>query len=298
MDPVDPASIPVPPPTDQPTDQPAVEPTDQSAVEPTVAPAPRRTPRAVTVTLATIGLLAITAASATVTVAVGKPDHQHRTVALAPGASPSAKAGASATPSAAATAPSASPSPTPVPVPSLSLAPAPSSTVHGTVNGNTHGGDLRYFLLPIPDGGESYGSPDGTDLTTDDLAKEYSKSTDIKGVLDSYGYQEAVYRQYRTADGRMEVSTRLLRFSSRENAKAFAQGATFSKGDQVDVDGDSEAKGYVFKPEQQAFTGELIGISYVGDVEYEVTVDVKGDPDKALLADAMKRQRDRLGSGG
>ncbi|PYC76095.1 hypothetical protein C7C46_23075 [Streptomyces tateyamensis] len=261
--------------------------------EPPGSPAPRRPARAVTVALATAGLLAVTAVSATVTVAVGKPDHPRRTAAAA--AAPSSGASASAS---APAAPSSSPSPTPVPVPSLSLAPAPGSTVHGTVNGNTHGGDLRYFLLPIPDGGESYGSPDGVALTMDDLSKEYSKSTDIKSVLDSYNYQESVYRQYRTADGRLEVSARLMRFSSRDYARDFAKNATFSKGDPVDVDGDSNAKGYVFKPEQQAFTGELIGVSFVGDVEYEITVDVKGDPDKALLADAMKRERDRLSSGG
>jgi hypothetical protein len=42
----------------------------------------------------------------------------------------------------------------------------------------------------------------------------------------------------------------------------------------------------------------MIGVSSTGDVEYEIRVYVKGTPDKALLADAMKRQRDRLGSGG
>lgn len=183
-------------------------------------------------------------------------------------------------------------------MPSLSLAPEPSSTLHGTVNGSTHGGDLRFFLIPIPDGGESYGSADGSSLSTDDLAKQYSQSTDIKSILDSYGFQESVYRQYRTADGSMEVSARLMRFSSRDNARQFAANATFSKGQSIGVDGDSEAKGYAFKPEQQAWTGEMIGVSYVGDVEYEVTVDVKGDPNKALLSDAMKRQRDRLSSGG
>ncbi|WP_344444060.1 hypothetical protein [Kitasatospora nipponensis] len=261
---------------------------------PEFAPQPaRRRPRALTVTLATLGLLAVTAASATVTVAVGKPDHV-RTAAAPAVATPTA----TASPSAAATPSPAPTSAAPVPLPSLTLAPAPSSTVHGTVSGSTHGGDLRYFLVPIPDGGESYGSPDGTALTMDDLAKEYSKSTDIAGILASYSYKEAADRQYRTADGQMEVTSRLMRFATRDDARQFAQAATFSKGDPVDVAGDGEAKGYVFKPEQQAFTGELIGVSYVGDVEYEVTVDVKGDPDKALLADAMKRQRDRLATGG
>lgn len=265
-----------------------------SASEPHAAPEPapadRRLPRAATVALATVGLLAITAASAAVTVVVGKPA-QARTVAAA-GAAP---ASAAATPSAS---PSASAAATPTDTPSPSLVPSPSSTLHGTLSGSTHGGDLRYFLIPIPDGGESYGSADGTVLTTDDLAKQYDNSSDIKGILGSYGYQESVYRQYRTADGSMEVSSRLIRFSSRDNARQFAASAGFSKGDSISVDGDSEARGFVFKPDQQAFSGHLVGVAYVGDVEYEVTVDVKGDPDKALLSDAMKRQRDRLSSAG
>ncbi|MFF7637305.1 hypothetical protein ACFZB9_29760 [Kitasatospora sp. NPDC008050] len=242
------------------------------------------------VTLATLGLLVVTAASATVTVAVGRPDHPH---------SRAAAAGASSAPSPDPDAgPGPSASPTPVPLPTVTLAPAPTSTLHGTVNGATHGGDLRFFLLPIPDGGESYGSPDGVAVSMDDLAKEYANAAGLKAVLDSYGYQEAVYRDYRTADGKAEVTARLMRFSSADNAKAFLQGASYGDGQATGVDGDSEARGFVFKPEQQAYTGGLVGVSCVGDVEYEVKVSVKGDPDKALLADVMKRQRDRLVTGG
>ncbi|MDH6141471.1 hypothetical protein P3T35_003490 [Kitasatospora sp. GP30] len=245
---------------------------------------PRRVPRGVTVTLATLGLLAVTAASATVTVAVGRPDHPHR-AAVAATTGP----GTGAAPST---------GPTPVPLPSITLAPEPGSTLHGTADGGTHGGDLRYFLLPVPDGAEPYGSPDGTALTVDDLAAQYAQSTGIKSVLDSYGYQEAVSRRYRTADGKAEVESRLMRFATQGSAQGFANGASFAGGSPIDVPGDSTAKAYVFKPEQQAFTGRLVGVSTVGDVEYEVTVDVKGDPDQGLLADAMKRQRDRLSHGG
>lgn len=257
---------------------------------PEVPAAARRRSRAAAVTLATVGLLVVTAASATVTVAIGRPDHGHaRSVAAGANSSPSPAPGGDLGPS---------DSPSPVPLPTITLAPAPSSTLHGTVNGSTHGGDLRYFLLPIPDGGESYGSPDGVALDLDDLAKDYAQSDQIKPVLDSYGYQEAVYREYRTADGRAEVSARLMRFSSADNAKAWLQGASYGDGPPTSVDGDSEAKGFVFKPEQQAYTGGLVGVSRVGDVEYEVKVSVKGDPDKALLADVMKRQHDRLVAGG
>ncbi|TQF04143.1 hypothetical protein E6W39_20315 [Kitasatospora acidiphila] len=257
--------------------------------------APRRVPRGVAVALATLGLLAVTAASATVTVAVGRPDHPHRAAVAAVAAVAAATTGPS---TGAATSGGPTPLPVPVPLPSITLAPEPGSTLHGTVDGGTHGGDLRYFLLPVPDGAEPYGSPDGTALTVDDLAAQYAQSTGIKSVLDSYGYQEAVSRRYRTADGKAEVESRLMRFATQGNAQGFANGASFANGSPIDVPGDSTAKGYVFKPDQQAFTGRLVGVSTVGDVEYEVTVDVKGDPDQGLLADAMKRQRDRLSHGG
>jgi hypothetical protein len=253
--------------------------------EPAPLAAGRGRSRAVTVTLATLGLLVITAASATVTVAVGKPEHKHKAASAAPSPAPVAGIGNS-------------PSPVPEPLPSITLGAAAGSNLHGTFDGSTHGGDLRFFLVPIPDGGESYGSADGTTVSRDDLAQEYSKSSDIQSILDSYGYQEAVSRRYRTADGREEVEAQLMRFSSPGNAGDFAKNANFSDATTIDVAGDSNAKGFVFKPEQQAWTGHMIGISHVGDVEYEVTVDMQGDPDPAVLADAMKRQHDRLSNGG
>ncbi|MER5638372.1 hypothetical protein ABT095_15605 [Kitasatospora sp. NPDC002227] len=253
----------------------------------------RRRPRAVTVALATAGLLAVTAASAAVTVAVGRPDGR-TTVAARPPVAQQSKS-ASASPSASPT-PSATPSAAPVtPTPT----PAPSSTVHGTVDGQTHGGDIRYFLLPLPEGAEVYGSADGNSLSSKEVAAEFGSTDDIAGVLDSYGYQDdAADRHYRTLDGKQDVMTRLLRFKSRQMAKEFARGTTFKSGDTFDIDGDDEAHGVILKPEQQAWTGELIGVGSVGDIEYEVKVLVKGTPDKALLMDAMKRQRERLATGG
>jgi hypothetical protein len=240
------------------------------------------------VALASVGLLAVTATSATVTVAVGKPDAKPRAVAAAPksSASPTASTGPS---------PSATPSAAPKP----SLAPTPSSTVHGTVDGSTHGGDIRFFLVPMPAGSESYGSADGTTLSTKDVCAEFSNASEMPDVLNSYGFRDdAAERRYRTADGQQEVLSRLLRFKSRQMAKEFADGMSFKSGDAFDIDGDDGAKGIMMKPEQEAWTGKMVGISYVGDIEYQVTVYVKGTPDKALLMDAMKRQRDQLANGG
>ncbi|MFE9428758.1 hypothetical protein ACFYNO_38090 [Kitasatospora sp. NPDC006697] len=241
--------------------------------------------------MATFALLVVAAASATVTVAVGSPDRGQTATASASPAGPAAPAAPAAVPPAPA-------APTSAPLPTVTLAPPAGAGLHGTVDGATHGGDLRYFLLPVPDGGQPYGSPDGIAMSIPDLAKQYDSATDIGGVLGSYGYQEAATRRYRTADGRLEVSTRLMRFSSESNAQAFGDGETFHSSTPVDVPGDGAAKGFLMKPEQQAFTGHVIGISHVGDVEYEVTVYVKGDPDPSLLTDVMKRQHDRLTSGG
>ncbi|GJF29354.1 hypothetical protein KNE206_20540 [Kitasatospora sp. NE20-6] len=171
--------------------------------------------------------------------------------------------------------------------------------MHGTVHGSTHGGDIRFFLLPMPGGAEPYGSADGTKLSTDDVADEFGNSDEMPEILRSYGYKnDAAERRYRTADGSQEVHVRLLRFSSRSNAQEFASGMTFGSGDSFRIAGDGNARGVMLKPEQEAWTGEMIGVSFSGDIEYEVTVLVKGTPDKALLVDAMKRQRERLASGG
>jgi hypothetical protein len=241
------------------------------------------------------GLLAVTAASAAVTVAVGRPDRSAHPAAAAapPVAGPGSSASASQGPSAG---PTPTPPPAPSPTPTPTVAPRPSSTLQGSVSGGKHSGDLRYFLLPVPDDADPYGSPDGAMMSMDDLQARYSKSVDLKGILDSWGFKDAATRTYRTRDGKTEVRTDLRRFGRTDRAQGFADNTSFDRSS-FGIDGVPNAKGYVFKPEQQAYTGELVGIGVVGDVVYEVTVEVQGDPDKALLFDAMKRARDHLADG-
>ncbi|MFC9325861.1 hypothetical protein [Kitasatospora sp. NPDC057015] len=256
----------------------------------------RGLPRAARVALTALALLAVTATSAAVTVAVGRPDDRRPVAQGAPSPAPG-----TAAPSASVS-PSASPSPSPspaVPLPSPPApAPKPASTLHGTVSGGTHGGDLRYFFAPIPDGGESFGPADGFKMTDEDLVAEYDGQKNIMSVLGSYGYKEAAERSYRTVDGIANVRIRLMRFSSTGNASEFAKGASFSEGESFEVGGVPGARGFMFKPEQKAYTGAMVGVASKGDVEFEITIEVKGDPDKAVLADVMKRQVDRLSSGG
>ena len=254
---------------------------------PDQAPAPRRLPRAVGVALATAGLLAVTAASAAVTVAVGKPDSR-------PAAAPAPCATATASPSAGASAtPSAVPVPTVVP-----SEPAPASTVKGTVSNGKHEGDLRYFLLPIPAGGESYGPADGMPMTRDDVSGIFGKQDDIDTILNRLGYRDGATRTYRTADGKAEVTVTLLHFGSADTASRFVQGYTIKSQEPIDIDGDPNAHGFRRTPKHEAYTGSMTGVSSQGDVQYTIDVDVKGTPDKALLNDLMKRQREWLASGG
>ncbi|MEU3571306.1 hypothetical protein AB0E96_23210 [Kitasatospora sp. NPDC036755] len=259
---------------------------EAAAAPPVPEQAPRRLPRAVGVALATAGLVAVTAASAAVTVAVGKPDARPAAAAAPAKASASASATASATPSA-----------QPVPVPTAVPAePAPASTVKGTVSGGKHEGDLRYFLLPIPAGGESYGPVDGVAMSDDDVADVFGKQDGIMGILKSYGYKGGANRMYRTADGKAEVTVTLLKFGSTAMAADFAKNYTIKSLDPFDVD--SGGRGYLKAPKQQAYTGSMSGISSQGDVQYTIDVDVKGTPDKALLNELMKRQREWLTTGG
>ncbi|MEU1290514.1 hypothetical protein [Kitasatospora sp. NPDC005856] len=264
--------------------------TEAGAAAPVPPQAPRRLPRAVGVALATAGLLAVTAASAAVTVAVGKP--AARPAAAAAPAPSKAAASASATAS-------ATPSAAPIPVPTAAPAePAPASTVKGTVRNGLHEGDLRYFLLPIPAGGESYGPADGMAMTEDDTAELFGKQDGIMDILKSYGYKGGATRMYRTADGKAEVTVTLLKFGSTAMASDFAKNYKIKSLEPFGIDGDSGGRGYLKAPSQQAFTGSMSGISSQGEVQYTIDVDVKGTPDKALLNDLMKRQREWLTTGG
>ncbi|MEU3566463.1 hypothetical protein ABZ761_41290, partial [Kitasatospora sp. NPDC006786] len=238
---------------------------EAGAAAPAAQPAPRRLPRAVGVALATAGLLAVTAASAAVTVAVGKPAARSAAAAPAPSrVAASASAGATASATA-----SATPSAAPVPVPSAAPAePAPASTVKGTVKNGQHEGDLRYFLLPLPAGGESYGPADGMTMTNDDVAALFGKQDGIMDILGSYGYRSGATRTYRTADGKAEVTVTLLKFGSTAAARDFVKGYEVKSLSPFDIDGDPGGHGYLQAPKQQAYTGSMSGISSQGDVQY------------------------------
>ncbi|WP_370149646.1 hypothetical protein [Streptacidiphilus sp. EB129] len=239
-----------------------------------------RSRKGVYLTLAVVGWLVVAAGTATTVVAVGRTGNA-RTVAAA------------ATPSAT---PSAVPSTTaPAPVPTA--APSPTSTVRGSVSGSTHSGDLRFFLLPVPSDAEAYGDTDGKKLSVDDIAKELGDVSTSKRVLNDYGCDGGADRTYRTNDGSYTIDAQLIHFDGSSHAAAWVTGLSFSKGSSFSVTGVSNAQAYAFDPGSAQDQGQLIGISHVGDVEYEISVTGTGTLPHSLLAPLMQREEQRLGSG-
>jgi hypothetical protein len=202
-------------------------------------------------------------------------------------AAPSASASASASPSAAPVLPSLSPTPSP----------SPSSTVKGEVSGSTHSGDLRFFLLPVPNDAEAYGDADGTSESVSDIANAMSNSSTSKQILEQYGCTGGASRSYRTNDGLYTVTVHLIHFDSAGHAADWVSGLSYAHGSSFDISGVSNAKGQAIDPPSSDGTGTLIGVSHVGDVEYEIVVSGTGALDHSLLTPLMQRQEQRLGTG-
>jgi hypothetical protein len=241
-----------------------------------------RSRKPVYLALAVAGWLVVAAGTATTVVAVGSGDTA--TVAAAAPA-PSASATPSSTPS------SAAPSPTPT------VAPTPTSNVKGWVTGSTHHGDLRFFLLPVPADAAAYGNLDGDRLSVSELAKELGNPTTSKRILNDYGAGGGATRTYRTNDGTLTVMTELIQFDGPGHAGDWVSGMTFDKATSFTVGGIQAAQGFALDPTGSDTNGQLIGISHVGDVEYEITVEGTGKLAHSLLTPLMQREEQRLSSG-
>ena len=208
------------------------------------------------------------------------------------------QAAAAALPSASASPSASATTPAPVVVPTATAAaPSPSSTVKGSVNGSTHSGDLRFFLLPVPGDAEAFGNTDGDKMTVADIAKTLGNPTTSKQILNEYGCSGGAYRSYRSNDGTITVDTQLLHFDGSGHASDWASGLTFGKGKEFSVSGITNGRGIAFDPTTDGGEGELLGISHVGDVEYEITISGTGKLAHSLLTPLMKREEQRLSTG-
>jgi hypothetical protein len=272
-----PAYPPIPPP-------PALQAQVQAQVQP---PAPDR-PRSRTAlytSLAVAGFLVIVAGTAGTVVALGRPGVSSAQAGAA--ATPSVRPVVVATPTATATVKAVVPT----------VAPAPVSTVKGSVSGDSHSGDLRFFLLPVPSGAQVIGDPDGTSESLQDLADEMNDPSQGLTNLKSWNCSGGADRQYRSSDGTLTIRTELLHFDDDSDASGWASGFRFTDGTSFSVPGIGDAQGRAFDPSDAEGAGSIVGWSHDGDVMYEIEIDGVGRIDRSLLGPLMRREEQLLSTG-
>jgi hypothetical protein len=169
--------------------------------------------------------------------------------------------------------PKASPSPSAAPsTASPTPSAAPTSTVTGSVSDGTHSGDLRYFLLPPPQGPSSVqGDPDGTTETLDDVLTTYTDPSQIRTSLEQDGLKAACTRTYQDSTMGANVTVQLMQFDSSDEASQWLSGYTYNGGgyQSISVSGESGAVGWSYAKDG---TYELVGAYHEGDTFFEVTI--------------------------
>jgi hypothetical protein len=186
--------------------------------------------------------------------------------------------------------------------PPTTVAPTPTSTVTGSVSNGVHHGDLRYFLLPAPDGPSSVqGAPDGTAESESDVVSEYGTSSDsseIKSALKQLDFQAGATRTYQDSSLGANVTVELLQFGSHGDAKqwlGFFSGVP-SGDTKLTIPGESGSTGWSSSdPNDESYS--LVGMFVSGDTFFNVTV--YGDQELAdgALTNVMTDEYNRLATG-
>jgi len=168
----------------------------------------------------------------------------------------STKASAPASPTAAAT----------------TVAPTPKSTVTGSVSDGIHSGDLRYFLLPPPQGASSVqGNPDGDTQTIDDVLATYNDKSTARTSLKYLGFKTACTRTYQDTTIGANVTIELMQFGSSSASSQWLSSFGFSGSgyQSITVSGESGAVGWSYAKDGNY---ELVGAYREGDTFYQVTI--------------------------
>ena len=199
--------------------------------------------------------------------------------------SKTAKAKASASADAAPT--SASPTPTPTPSP----------TVTGSVSDGIHSGDLRYFLLPPPQGPSSVqGDPDGTTETVDEAVAAYDGDSSQVSELQQAGFKTACDRTYQDSTLGANVEIQLIQFKSTYDAEQWTEsfglsGAGYAS---ISVPGVSAAKGWSYADNGSY---NLVGLYDEGDTFIEVQIFGTQSLPAQDLGQVIGAEHDRLANG-
>lgn len=236
------------------------------------------------VSLAVVGFLVIVAGTAGTVVALGSPRG---------GTAQAAAPVLTATPSPSATAAPATTAPVVVPT----VAPSPTATVHGSVSDGTHSGDLRFFLLPLPDGAQPISDATGTLESLGDISKEMASPSQGLADLKSWNCTGGAVRQYRSSDGTLTIRIELLKFEDSGDAGGWFSGLHFDNGTAFSIPGVDNTSGWAFDPSGADTYGRVTGVGYEGDVMFEIDINGQGKIDHSLLTPLMQREQRLLRTG-
>ncbi|WP_435132639.1 hypothetical protein [Actinacidiphila sp. bgisy144] len=205
---------------------------------------------------------------------------------------PKATTTATSTASAADSSDSASASPSAAPTASAAAGTAPT----GAVSNGVHSGDLRYFLIPPPDGADVYGDPAGSADTAADVAAAAADQDKAARALSTYGFRAAATRTYLTADGVTEVTVELVRLRGSDQAAAYYAASGYQAAT-LPLQGGYPARGYDLSSGSAESANTLLATSYQGDVHITISVTGGRTPSRALLQHLLDAQHQRLRTG-
>jgi hypothetical protein len=261
------------------------------AAQTEAAPAQKRRNRGLIITAIGASYLVLAAGTAAAVVAIASPAPVDVAALLSAGASSATASAASTASGSAKASPSASASPSPSPSPS------PKSTVVGSVKDGVHSGDLRYFLLPPPDGSSSVqGDPDGNTETLSDVVKEYGGSSDVKSFLSQMGFKGGAQRTYQDSTLGANVSIELLQFGSSDDANNWLQGFQLNSSGWTSFSVPGEG-GASAREKNADGLDNLLGVYAEGDTFYEITVYGTQTLPHSDLTDLMTAEHGRLAHG-
>jgi hypothetical protein len=176
---------------------------------------------------------------------------------------------------------------------------AAATPVTGHVNKGVHTGDLRSFLLPVPDDATVQGDPGGSPLALAD-AKDIVDSRDAAAArteLTTYGFQAADYRIYRSEDGRTTVTVKLTRFRTPALAAAYDEQHRYSYTGITPMPLAEPFPARAYRTVPGSAYHQMLATSHQGDVQFLVEIDTAPTPSPALLTALVKAQYHRLATG-
>jgi len=142
--------------------------------------------------------------------------------------------------------------------------------VTGSVSGGVHSGDLRFFLLPPPQGPSSVqGDPDGNTDTLDEAISAYGGTSGQHSILEQAGFKTAAARTYQDTTMGANVRILLIQFDSSTESRQWLGGISFSGSGyaSISVPGVSGALGWSYAKDNYY---ELVGLYREGDTYFEV----------------------------